>query len=114
MDEYKKLPLADLFEAVKKLPDWNRYAWPEVFYQHFGVTKPQPVTSVAEMVSYQPPPHQSLGDGKVEVRVAMEGGVRIIESYMELPVETTIEDEKVEEIKDENADDKKTDSAEMT
>lgn len=96
------LSMDELFQEIQKLPDWQRYAWPEVFYEHFKVEKPKARdSSVLECIMYQPPPHQSLNqDGKTEIRPPAEGGVRIIENYMSLPVETTLiqdeEDKKIE------------------
>ena len=80
-----------LLETIKQIPDWDRYPWPEAFYEKFGVPKPKardpPIENV---VLYQPAPHIPLGEGKTEVRGPVEGGVRIIEEYMTLPVEVNL------------------------
>lgn len=93
--------LEELFEEFQKLPDWNNYPLPEVFYKHFNVKKPQPAASLMESLTYTPPPHQSLNtNGKVEIREAMEGGVREIEEFVTLPVEVTLVDEETGELKE--------------
>lgn len=81
--------LEELFEQFKKLPDWDRYPMPEVFYTHFKVKKPQPAT-INEVASYTPPAHLPLGDGKVEIRKPAEGGVRQVTFSEPLPVETLL------------------------
>lgn len=92
--------LEELFEEFKKVPDWERFPMPEVFYTHFNVKKPQPAT-VMETVVYQPPPYQSLNEhGKVEERGPLEGGVRVIENLMELPVEVKRTNEETGELED--------------
>lgn len=77
----------EMFEQFKKLPDWDRYPMPEVFYKHFNVKKPQP-TTVNESIFYQPPAYLSLNEnGKVEIREAAPGGVREIKDLQQLPVD---------------------------
>ena len=88
----------------QKLPDWERYPMPEIIYQHFKIKKLQPAT-VNEATSYMPPPHESLGNGKVELRGPVEGGVREIQFAEPLPVETLVikdDEEKKEETKHED------------
>lgn len=88
------------FEEFKKLPDWELYPLPEVFYKHFNVKKPKPA-SVAETTYYSPPPHHSLNkNGKVEIRGPAEGGVRQIDQFLELPVEVKMIEDETGELKD--------------
>ena len=92
------------FLEFQKLPDWERYPMPEIIYQHFKIKKLQPA-SVNEVASYMPPPHEPLGDGKLELRGPVEGGVREIHYPEPLPVETLVikdEEEKKEEPKHED------------
>jgi hypothetical protein len=79
--------LDQLFSELKKLPDWDRFPYPEVFYTHFGVKKPQ-AASVVECSNYMPPPSASVG--KLEMRPPAEGGVRQIENLPPLPVEVKV------------------------
>ena len=80
--------LEELFQQFKQLPDWERYPMPEVFYEHFKVPKPKQSLSVVECITYQPPPYQSLNEnGKTEIRGPVEGGVREIKEFAQLPVE---------------------------
>lgn len=96
--------LEEAFEEFRKLPDWDRFPMPEVFYEHFKVKKPQPSVSLMESLTYSAPPHESLNQrGKVEIRPAVEGGVRPMPELLELPTEVTL-------IKDETADETKPDS----
>lgn len=97
--DYSKLSLEELFEEYKKVPDWDRFPLPEVFYEHFKVKKLQPAT-VDECASYFPPPHQSLGDGKPEVREPAPGGVREIKDLMALPVEVKRLNDETNELED--------------
>ena len=79
--------LEEVFQEFQKLPDWNRFPLPEVFYEHFKVKKPQPQT-VQEAISYSPFMYQlEFALGKTEVRGPAEGGVREIKEYLTLPVE---------------------------
>ena len=94
--DLSKLSLDELFEEMKKLPDWNRFPLPEVFYEHFKVKKPQP-QSVAEACSYNPFIYRIYGP-KPEIRGPAEGGVREIKDLMTLPVEVKV-------LTDENGDD---------
>ena len=76
---------------IQQIPDWNLYPWPEVFYEKYNLPKPKARDpAIEEMVLYKPAPYVPLGEGKTEVRGPAEGGVRIIENYMSLPVETTL------------------------
>lgn len=87
--------LEQLFDEFKKLPDWDRFPMPEIFYTHFGVKKPQPA-NVSELVNYCPPPAISLG--KTEIRKPAEGGVRQIEELPPLPVSVeVIQDQDVDQ-----------------
>ena len=96
--EVSNLSLEELFEEYKKLPDWDRYPLPEVYYKHFNIRKPQ-AASVMESVCYNPPVYQSLNkDGKVELREPAPGGVREIKDLMDLPVETKLITEDGKEI----------------
>lgn len=90
-----------LFEEFKKLPDWDRYPMPEVFYQHFNVKKPQPATLTEVVNGYNPPPYQSLNvNGKVEIREPAEGGVREVKDFAHLPVEVKRLNEETNELED--------------
>lgn len=100
--------LEEAFEQFKQLPDWQLYPMPDVFYKHFNLKKPKPSVSLMEALTYTPPPHQSLNtNGKVEIRKPVEGGVRPIEQFLELPVEQFL-------IKDESETCMLTDSAQET
>lgn len=93
--------LEEAFEEFKKLPDWERFPMPEVFYQHFNLKKPQPSESLMESLTYTPPPHQSLNKrGKVEILPPVEGGVRPMPELLELPVEVKKVNEKTLELED--------------
>ena len=88
--EVSNLSLEELFEQFKKLPDWDRFPLPEVYYEKFNIRKPQ-AASIMESVCYNPPAYQSLNkDGKVELREPAPGGVREIKDLSELPVETKL------------------------
>jgi len=77
----------EAFEKFKQLPDWDRFPMPEVFYEHFKVKKPQPLTS-AEIVNWNPiTDHLYSAPGPVEIREPAPGGVREIKDYQTLPVE---------------------------
>lgn len=78
--------LEEAFEEFKKLPDWNRYPMPEVFYEHFKVKKPQPQT-VAEACAFNPMVYMHFSEKPTEIRGPVEGGVREIKDYLTLPVE---------------------------
>ena len=98
-----ELTLDELFEQIKKIPDWERFPWPEAFYKHFNVKKLQPA-GVNEAATYFPPPHIPLGDGKVEIRGPVPGGVREVEFGAPLPVEVKlITDESESETKQDSA-----------
>jgi len=93
-------PLQDAFEQFQKLPDWDRYPMPEVFYEHFKLKKLQPA-SINEVISYNPPPYQSLNEhGKVEIRGPVEGGVRTIENLEPLAVVVKKTNEETGELED--------------
>ena len=110
--DLSKMSLEELFEEFKKLPDWNLYPMPEVFYKHFNVRKPQPA-DIEEIAHYNPPAHLPLGDGKVEIREPAPGGVRQIELPALLPVETLVikdeEEEKPKQLTNQSDDEKKQD-----
>lgn len=92
--------LQEAFEQFQKLPDWNRYPMPEVFYEHFKLKKLQPA-SINEVISYNPPPYESLNEhGKVEIRGPVEGGVRSIENLEPLPVVVKKTNEETGELED--------------
>ena len=96
--------IESLFEQFKQLPDWQRYPLPDAMYSKFNIKKLQPA-SVMECAVYTPPPHLPLGDGKLEVRKPVEGGVRPVE-FQELPVEL--------QLTNQSGDDNQTDSAAET
>lgn len=70
--------LEQLFEEFKKIPDWQNYPLPEVFYQKFQLPKPKPNSDLMSALYSQlsPPPHEGLG---YEVREKAPGGVREIQ-----------------------------------
>lgn len=104
MEDYSKLSLDELFGLFKQIPDFDRYPMPEIYYKHFGVKKLQP-TSVNEAATYFPPPHLPLGNGKLEIRKPLPGGVRSVPEGKPLDIE-------VKMVTDENDDDTKLDSPE--
>lgn len=77
--------LEELFEELKKLPDWNRYPYPEVFYKHFHVDKPTPA-GLSELLQYTPPPSEPL---KGETIVPDDKSLRPM-GYQGLPVQVTV------------------------
>lgn len=91
--DVSKLSLEDLFHEFQKVPDYDRFPLPEVFYEHFKIKKPQPQT-VNEAAWYQPPACLWLGDGKPDIRGPAPGGVRELEPLPALPVEVLTEDGK--------------------
>lgn len=92
--------IEEAFEQFKKLPDWDRFPMPEVFYQHFGVKKPR-AAALNEVICYQPPPYQSLNEGgKVEIRGPVEGGVRQIGTLDPLPVVVKRRNEETDELEE--------------
>lgn len=97
--DVSKLSLEELFEEMKKLPDWNRFPMPEVFYEKFQVKKPQPQT-VQESCSFNPYVYMHFGQTPVEVRGPVEGGVREIKELMSLPVEVKRINEETGELED--------------
>jgi len=98
--DYSSLTLEELLEEFKKIPDWNRYILPEVFYEKFNLKKLQPA-SVMESITYTPPPYEPLNkNGKVEIRGPAEGGVREIKDFATLPTEVKLIDEETGELKD--------------
>ena len=76
----------EAFEQLKKLPDWERYPYPEVFYKHFDVKKPKPLTS-SEIANFNPIQWMYFGAKPAETRGPAPGGVREIKDYQTLPVE---------------------------
>lgn len=99
--ELSSLSLDDLFQELKKLPDFEKYPYPEVFYEHFKVPKPKPSTGIMDCLTYQPPPSVSLNtNGKVELRPPAEGGVRELKDFQSLPVEVKKVNEETGELED--------------
>lgn len=84
--ELSSKSLEELFQEFQKLPDWNRFPLPEVYYQKFNIKKPQPQT-VQESASFNPFVYMHFGEKPVETRGPVEGGVREIKDLMTLPVE---------------------------
>lgn len=100
--------LEEAFEEFKKLPDWDRFPMPEVFYEHFKLKKPQPSKSLMESLCYVAPPSVSLNkNGQVEKRGPAEGGVRPVEFLPTPPVEVKV-------LTDQTDDDKQPDSDQTT
>ena len=82
----EKLSTEEVLAEFKKLPDWNRFPFPDSFYKHFNIPKPKPNTSLMEALTYTPPPSEStLG----ETRGPAEGGVRPV-SFQGLPVSVEV------------------------
>jgi len=77
--------LEELFEELKKLPDWNRYPYPEVFYKHFNVPKPKPA-ELSEVLSYRAPPSLPT---EGETRVPNDTQLRPV-GYQGLPVQVSV------------------------
>ena len=93
--------LEETFEEFRKLPDWDKYPMPEVFYEHFHLKKPKSDASVMEMLTYQAPPSVSLNtDGKVEIRKPAEGGVREILLLEAPPVEVKRLNDETQELEE--------------
>jgi len=86
-----------LIKEFMKIPDFIRYPLPEWIYKKYNLKKPQPA-EISEVVSYTPPPHESLNKtGQVEVLPIAEGGVREVPTGVVAPSEVTvIRDESVE------------------
>lgn len=78
--------LEEVFEEFQKLPDWNRFPLPELYYSKFNIKKPQPQT-VQESASFNPFVYMHFGEKPVETRGPVEGGVREIKEFLALPVE---------------------------
>lgn len=99
MAKLEQLSLDDLVEQFKQLPDWDRFPLPEGFYKKYNIPKPKASYELMEALTYQTPPHQSLNkNGKVELRGPVDGGVREIKEFLELPVEVKmLTDEELEE-----------------
>ena len=75
----------ELFNELKKLPDWDRYPYPEVFYKHFGVSKPKPA-SLMEALTYTPPPSELVAGDTV---VPKDTTLRPV-GYQGLPVNVEV------------------------
>ena len=92
--------IEEAFQEFQKIPDWDRYPMPEVFYEHFKVKKPRPEEAI-NLITYTPPPYQSLNEkGKVEIRGPAPGGVREIKEFLSLPVEVKRHNEETDELED--------------
>ena len=87
--------LEELFDELKKLPDWNRYPYPEVFYKHFGVSKPKPA-SLMEALTYTPPPSETLPGDTI---VPKDATLRPV-GYQGLPVTVEIPEPEKKEYPD--------------
>ena len=93
--------LEDLFAELKKIPDWDRYPYPEVFYTHFNVKKPKPGEVYEIAAPHNPPPYLSLNEGgKTEIRGPAPGGVREIKEMQILPVEVKKVNEETGELEE--------------
>jgi len=89
MTDYATMDIDSLFREFQKIPDWDRFPMPEVFYEHFKVKKPQSL-SVNESATYFAPPSLPLGNGKTEIRGPLPGGVREVPEGPPLPVEVKV------------------------
>lgn len=94
-----ELELNRLYQEFKKLPDYERYPMPEVYYQHFNEKKPKP----AEIQEILDAPSKSLYTSyeSFEERGPLPGGVRQIPEPEPLEIKTEIltEDElRIEEM----------------
>ena len=96
--DVSKLSFEEVFEQYKKLPDWDRFPMPEVFYEKYNVKKPQPA-SIQESVSMNPF-MMAIAGGPIEKREPAPGGVREIKDYMTLPVEVKRLNEETGELED--------------
>lgn len=74
----------------RKVPDWDRYPLPEIFYTKFGVPRPKVNSDLMPALTRQlnPPLHEFLGE---EVRDKAPGGVREI-VVEEVKTEVTFEE----------------------
>ena len=97
--DLSKMTLEQVFEEYKKLPDWNRWPLPEVFYKTFDVKKPQPQT-VQEITSFNSMNYIYFGEKAAETRGPAEGGVREIGQLDPLPVSVKRINEETGELED--------------
>jgi len=82
-----------LYEQFKKLPDYQRYPMPDVYYKHFNETKPKP----AELQETLDAPNKSvlMQYESFEDRGPLPGGVREVPELppLELKTELKTDDE---------------------
>jgi hypothetical protein len=83
-----ELELNRLYQEFKKLPDYERYPMPEVYYKHFNEKKPKP----AEIQEILDAPSRSVYTAyeSFEEREPLPGGVREIPELPPLEVQATI------------------------
>lgn len=86
-----------LYEQFKKLPDYQRYPMPDVYYKHFNETKPKP----AELQETLDAPNKSvlMQYESFEDRGPLPGGVREVPELppLELKTEIKTDDEKMQQ-----------------
>lgn len=77
-----------LYEQFKKLPDYQRYPMPDVYYKHFNETKPKP----AELQETLDAPNKSvlMQYESFEDRGPLPGGVREVPELPPLELKTEI------------------------
>jgi len=83
--DMSKMTMDEVFELYKKLPDWNRFPMPDVFYTHYNIKKPKPA-EINEIVTYQPPPSDS--QRSVERRGPVPGGIREVPTLPPIDIQT--------------------------
>ena len=91
--------VAEVLEEFKKIPGWDRFPLPECIYKEFNIPKPKPYESIMDWArdAEEAAMAGAEGDGLIELREPVEGGVREIGSLPvpEVIVETkTLEDSK--------------------
>lgn len=83
--DMSSLTMDEVFELYQKLPDWDRFPMPDVFYTHYNVKKPKPA-DIMETLTYQPPPSNS--QRSVEKRGPAPGGIREVPDLPPLEIKT--------------------------
>ena len=83
--DMSSLTMDEVFELYQKLPDWDRFPMPDVFYTHYNVKKPKPA-DIMETLTYQPPPSDS--QRSVEKRGPVPGGIREVPDLPPLEIKT--------------------------
>ena len=85
--DMSSMSMDEVFAEYQKLPDWNRFPMPDVFYTHYNVKKPKPA-DIMEVLTYQPPPSDS--QRSIEKRGPVPGGIREVPELPQLQIETKL------------------------